>query len=369
MAVDHWWLGTDGGDPTNPEVAANWSTAGSGGAPGATTPTVGDNTQFDGGGNNTCTLTVAVTWDSMTILAGFTAAFETDGFDMAFTPSTGTEGMVLDGGAGAQFDSGGSTFTITDGTFDNKDQTGWDADTSTLVMAGTGTIIGNIANPLNNLTIASGTTTVDASTTGQITVTGLCDVNGAFVINKAVVCASPGREAQLNTGAAVSGASVLVISSPQSAEGLTVFAAGATITVLVRMQRPASGAILSAGNYGGGVKVNATDGTDRILELDAAGEYTFASFEFETTSTGNLTLANSVNGPASITVTGAFTVDIDSTGDVIIDDSGQDVAWILQGSKVDEITGGGVFQWIHDLSQFPRREYLRHGGLMTGGRL
>jgi hypothetical protein len=54
MATDHWWLGTTSTDPT---VAANWSTAGSGGAPGISVPGTGDEVEFDGNGNNPCTFT------------------------------------------------------------------------------------------------------------------------------------------------------------------------------------------------------------------------------------------------------------------------------------------------------------------------
>ena len=94
MAVNHWWLGTTDTDPT---VAANWSTAGSGGAPGVSVPGTGDEVQFDGGGNNPCTFTSHLTWGGLTILVGYTAKFDTSDVPYNLTMDSGAS-ITLDGG-------------------------------------------------------------------------------------------------------------------------------------------------------------------------------------------------------------------------------------------------------------------------------
>lgn len=354
MAVDHWWLGTTSADHA---VAANWSTAGSGGAPGASVPGTGNEVLFDGNGNNPCTLSANWTVQNLTTVAGYTAKLDLATFN---TPFDAGGSVTLDGGG--EFDMGTGTMTVTN--FDNKDQATFTRGASTLVMAGTGTIIGNLNNDLHKLTIAaSATIELSSSTTGSLDVVDRIDVLGQLTISDELRVF---EQITVQAGGSVIGTGTLAVIGG-AADGVTLL--DGAISAPVEMRNNATGIRLIAGSYTGAVKLRRTVGTDFSLELDAAGIYVFGSLEFEVSGAGNYTLDNSANGPASIRVIGAFTRDIQSTGSIIIDDSGQDVAWILEGGKVEAGAGGGVFQWIHDLSQFPRREYLAHGGLMTGGRL
>lgn len=358
MAVDHWWLGTTSADHA---VAANWSTAGSGGAPGASVPGTGNEVLFDGNGNNPCTLSANWTIQNLTTVAGFTAKLDLATFN---TPFDDGGNVTLDGGG--EFDMGSGSMTVTNGTFDNEDQATFTKGTSTLVMAGAGTITTDNTGDVFNVTIQAGAVIGVTDQSSSFDLTGTLNVLGTLNLNQLTRAISSNVTIQTGGTIAAAGNGTLEFNSPSAGEGLITFDGTLSAPVLARVNVAA--AVFRPGNYSGGFKIIPPSAGG--LEFDAAGDYVFGSFEIESALAVDWTLDNSANGPKSITVVGATTIDLNGAGNIIIDDSGQDVAWILQGSKtLEDAGGGGKFQWIHDLTQFPRREYLPHGGLMTGGRL
>jgi len=76
------------------------------------------------------------------------------------------------------------------------------------------------------------------------------------------------------------------------------------------------------------------------MELEAAGAYTFGSLQITGGSSASTTLANNVNGPASITVTGALVFTAGFAFDAIVNDSGVGTNWILQGDVTNNTTVG-----------------------------
>lgn len=363
--ANRFWRGTTS---TVHDNINNWSDTDGGATPASSVPGTGDKAEFNANGDNPCSLVDDWTIDELLCASGYTAKLDLVSFDMPFDDGGN---VTLDNGG--EFDMGTGTMTITNGEFDNKNCATFTRGDSTIVMAGTGTIIGNVSNDLANLTIASGATvTVDASTTSAVDVLNTLTIAGTVNVDtqqlRAVELGSNPQVTITSTGTySASNGGTLTLVNCTSGNGIVSFDPDGSITGLVRADGCGSGSRLAAGNYAGGIRLTTSNGPT-VIEPDNAA-YSLASLELESSNANDCTIDNSVNGPASITVAGAFIVDINSSGNVIIDDSGQDVAWILQGGKTDEITGGGVFQWIHDLTQFPRREYLRHGGLMTGGRL
>jgi hypothetical protein len=91
-------------------------------------------------------------------------------------------------------------------------------------------------------------------------------------------------------------------------------------------------------SYTGTVKISTTNGTYSFTM--PSGTYTFGGLEWESLGTGTLTVDAGTNNP-TITITGDLTIDIDSTGGVVLDASSNAIA--LQGDLIDEITGGGTF--------------------------
>ena len=127
MAIDHWWLGTTDDDHA---VAANWSTAGSGGAPGVSVPGTGDEVMFDGNGNNPCTLTANLTLLHLTTEAGYTSKLDLAIFNLIINGNT-----TLD--QAGEFDCGSSTMTHS-GDFDCADVGTFTKDASNMVFTGLG---------------------------------------------------------------------------------------------------------------------------------------------------------------------------------------------------------------------------------------
>ncbi len=333
MAVDHWWLGTTNADHA---VAANWSTAGSGGAPGISVPGTGDEVLFDGNGNNPCTLSANLALLHLTTVAGYTAKFDAATFNITMDDGGN---VTLDGGG--EFDLGSGMISLTNGTWDVVDQATLTRGASTVAFDGTCTVNTGVTNDFHNLSVLGGTTTVstnDTETNGTTILTGALSVDVGRTFRISGICTII-----LNDGSRLTGNGVFLISNPGSGEGITTFHSGATVDISrINIALPNAAAILTSGNYQSAVRVFVNSAVASILTLDAAGAYQFDSLELETTSTGSLALANNTNGPASITVNGDLTFDRDSTGVITIDDSGQATDWVITGDVVNE----GAATWV-----------------------
>jgi len=342
FAADRFWLGTTS---TDSAVAANWS-ASSGGAGGASVPGTGDTVTFDGNGDYACTVTANWTHGGFTTVVGYTKKLDLATFNLI-----GDDGVNVTLDQGGEFDCGTGSHSITNGNFDNLDVGTWTWGTSTWTLNGTGNIVSSTTNDFYDLTIASGasiTATTNIQTANDTIVNGTISVNGATAAylggNGTVVIGDGGR---------ITGAGQWIMSSINTGEGVTSFHAGGTVDITTtRIQNPLVAGTFVPGVYDSKVIVDSTDGTNRTLVLDAAGAYTFSSLEFQTNSTGNLTLANNTNGPASITITGDLTIDLNSTGDITISNSGQSVDWDIQGDVIDQITGGGTFTYTAGTGTF-----------------
>jgi hypothetical protein len=323
----------EGDDSTNHATGSNWDLG--------STPGTGEIAFFDAGAVDNCL--VSAPWALQNLWMDSTYTEDID---------LGTANLTMDGGgdvilasATGTFDMGTGTLSITDGVFDNKEVGTFTRGTSTLECSGVCTLISHTSNAFHNLTIASGATvTVSTLTTSALTTRGTLDVYGTLILE--IFTQAVSSNVHLRAGADVSG-NVLSLQIPGSGEGLLTFDATATLTSQFIISNSVSGSIVSSGTFGGKVKFNATSASNGIMELDATGDYVFdGGLELETTTTGSFTLANDVNEPASITVGGDFTIDLNSTGDITIDDSTTSVEWFLQGDVVDQITGGGTFTWI-----------------------
>lgn len=240
---------------------------------------------------------------------------------------------------GNDINLGPATWNITDGAWNTVGAGTWDNDTSTVVFVGTCTINTGTANVFYNLTVTSGMTTVSTNHSqadATIVVNGTLSVDTGrdFYILGTIAIGDGGSFTGAGTGE-------VHIYRPASAEGVTSFHANGTWDIpLTNITRPNAGAILASGNYQTTFRVQNGSSSPYTLTLDSLGDYQFDSFELETTSSGSLTLANNTNGPTSITVNGNLTFDRDSTGALIINDSGVATNWVITGDVIDQSASG-----------------------------
>ena len=287
MADERYYLG-----PGDWNTDANWSLT-PGGAGGASFPTGANPAVFDDNSGD-CTLDANAAALSITIGTAadelYTGTLDAATFDVAL----GSGGLDDTYAGSATVLMGSGTWTITGGTFSHRYISVLTAESSTVVMKGTGTLIGASAKHLNNLTIFdSAVTTVSPATSNYVTVDGTLEIDGGLVLNDAVSALwVAGSNVVIRSGANVSGASLLQVSGGIGAgSGITIFEAGAVITapILLRDFRP--GAVFAAGEYAA-VKVTGSSAA-RILSM--SGNYIFnGTFETETAA-GDLTISNAAN--------------------------------------------------------------------------
>jgi len=325
-------------------AAGNWSTE-SGGAGGAGF-SAADVLIFDliGNGNFDCDFSAAVACAGITVEATYVSHLDINDHDATIGGP-----VTLDGGVGGSFKCGTGTITVTlsEGeAFDNKDQNGWDAESSHLRLVGTGSLASTQTRTFYDLTFAADSTitlTTYAKATNAIAIDGTASVNA----NQRLISGS-NCETTVGGGGRLTGNGLLLLESPGAGKGITSVAAGAVIDIAMIWWPPGhADAVLAPARYDCGnrlsIYVGASDGTVR---LSAGGEYIFGGeLRLTTSGEGSLTMDNAANGPASITVEGDLRLVLSSTGDLTIDDSGQAVDWDLQGDVIDEITGGGTFTW------------------------
>ena len=326
--ASYTWVGTT----SDPAISTNWNPVG--------VPGTGDDVTFDGSGNNPCTLTAHWTLGGMVTVVGYTAKLDLATFNLTMDNATD---IVLD--QGGEFDCGTGTISLTNGDFDNKDCNTFTSGTSSITFNNTCVLTGNSANTFYDFNFAAGSAvTVHADTVNDIAFTGTCTFNGAVVINQ-IFKLGVNADLIINSTTNISGSSYIYLNLVSSGHGIITLQSGAVIGVDVVLARPVAGTCLAAGVYDNLVKVLAWDAMVAVMQLDL-GVYTFdGGLELQEANTATVTLDNSANGP-SINVTDLL-YDIDGTGGITIDDSGQSVDWNITGDIINEKTGAGAFTWTN----------------------
>ena len=265
--------------------------------------------------------------------------------DSAYAIAIGTSGFLIDKGT---VDLGDAVITITGGPFNYLQGGGgaWTTGTGGVTLVGDCVVTGDYAQQLYGLTLSPGDgseITINSSTNLRVVVTGTCTINGEVVLDDVLAVTGDGNMV-INEGASFSGAKYIHLMNSTSGHGLTTLHSSVTAPE-TWVQLSVAGARLAAGTYGGLVKIRAYGGNSTLLELDSFatyGAYIFAGgLEFENFGTDLVTLDNSTNDP-TINVT-TVTIDLDSTGNIVIDDDGAAVDWNVSGNWVDEVSGGGSF--------------------------
>lgn len=321
----------DGSESTSWVDGDNWT--------GGSVPGAADLAAFDDDtSSNSCVVDGAVD------VLGITLDNYTGTLDLGDTNEDiqiGTSGFAIDKGT---VDMGDADVTITGGPFNYLQSAGggWTTGTGSVTLAGTCTVTGDHAQQLYDFDTGSGTVTIDSATDSRVVVTNICTINGAVVLDDHLAVTGEG-DFVINSGASFSGSQRLRVFESNSGDGLTTLHSSVT-TPDIDVYKPVAGTRLAAGTYAGNVKLWADGGGSALLELDN-GTYDFdGGLELENQGTGLVTLQNKTNAPPTINVTD-LTIDLDSTGNIVIDDSGQSVDWNLSGDIVDEETGGGAFSW------------------------
>ena len=314
--AEYDWLGIDGAPPTDPVLAVNWD-------PGTGPPGTGDSVDFDGGGNNACTLTANWALANLTTVPAYTAKLDLATFDL--TMDTGGD-IILD--QGGEFDCGTGTISLSNATFDWKHVAAFTRGTSTVVMSGTGNLVGSTAKDLHALTIAIGAaTTVSESVECQ----GVITIEGTLSVAPGKVVRAP-NDTALGASGHITGNGEYSVYFPGNGKGISAFEFGAVVDVAtLSIVVNHAGAVLAAGTYAAGV-VRFSNGSAVARSFALSGNYTFTGdVELKNTSAGgSLTIANDTNNP-TITV----------EGDVIWDEQAGDPGIIYNPSS-NPMTASGL---------------------------
>lgn len=329
MAVNNW---TRDGSDSFWNTASNWSLG--------TVPAAGDEVLFNENGDATCIMNVAPpTLDSILATSLYLGDLEFDGAglnaNLSVAPATATNGIVLDI-PGTVVMSDGTT-TVTGGTFDNQDVGTFTRGTSTLVMAGTGTITVSASNDLAFLTVAAGANTSITENTDirrTLTINGTVDVGSGKVFTAQQTSVVFGASGKVTGG-------IFRMQQLTAAQGLT-FPAGAIIDgdQFIWQDNDAD-ATLAPGDYAPTLfLVRNSAGTDMTFTASAGGYVFSGVVEYKTTGAGALTIDNSLATSVSCT-----DLTIDTNAALITITDGPTTDWFITDDVINQITGGGSFDW------------------------
>lgn len=319
--AEYDWLGTT---DTDPAVAANFD-------PGSGPPGVGDDVDFDGDGDNPCTLTDDWSLASLTSVVGYNSKLDLG--DSAFTLAI-SGNLILD--QADEFDCGDATIEV-GGDFDNKDVGTWTLGTSTVVMNGTGNLTSSTTKDLYNLTISPGAV-ITLTTALDINSAAVAAINGTLSIDNAQSFRNVGGITTIGSAGKITGLGTYHVFVPGAGKGITSFAAGGIIDVaLLIIDRPGAATILAPGTYASAlVRVEKT--TEAQTLTLSNGDYVFGGdLEFKSTGANSLTVANDTNDPS-----------IELQGDLIwTDTAAGTITWtpgtsdiVLSGLADQNIDGG-----------------------------
>ena len=172
-------------------------------------------------------------------------------------------------------------------------------------------------------------------------IAGDVDLDFAWELSNSSRYLRVGGKLTLGSNADLHGVGYLYIYVLSAGDGITSFDPSARIRCdRLYVQYLQDGGVLAAGNYECDWHIQVGYAAARTLTL-AAGNYTIDGLTLTANAAnGDLTLDVATNNP-TVTVEGNLVIDIDNTGDVILDASSN--ALTVQGDIVDEITGAGSF--------------------------
>lgn len=325
MAERYW----DGGTSTDHADVNNWSDTDGGGTPASSVPGTGDHAHFTTNGDtNPCTLTANWALGDLTILAGYGSKFDMATFNLTMDDG----GNITLNGAG-NFDCGTGTITLTNGDFDNKDVGTFTRGTSTVVMNGTGNLVGTTANSFHNLTIALGAV---ITLTEHTLIFGLHNVLGTFSIASSKYILVGGTTSIGASGKITGSSGTYRVYMPGAGKGITSFAVGGVVDVgELQIDRPHSAAVFAPGTYSPTLLVVKNVLANPYTFTLSSGDYVFTgNVEFENTDAGGtLTIANDTNDP-NITI----------QGDVIFTETAGTITY-TKGDGTITASGGSAQDW------------------------
>ncbi len=286
MAVNAW----SSTGSTDGNLAANWSLG--------WVPTTGDTATWDATSVVNCTLSAAISCDATSAAATYMGKI--DLADGSYRHAVSGD-VTLDCTA---FDMGNSTLTV-GGSFDCKDVTTWTAGTATLVMTGTGNLIGQTnAGTLANLIINNTATTTVATVSTYV---GNLSTSGAVIINSGLYLGFTGTVEALAGSISSPGTGFLKLYYSASGKGIITKDVGCTISCPIQMIAAHPAAILAPGTYGGLMTV-ANYSTSSSTWTPSAGTYNFD---------GGLTVSNN-NAAPTVTLNAANATTINITGNYTV---------------------------------------------------
>ncbi len=298
---------------------ANWSEA--------RVPTGIDIARCDGTSDNNLNV------DENIACQGFVTTGAYDGdvdFGDAKSHALGSDGLVLAHAGGADMGSN-TTHTITGGPFNYADCSSFTRDTSSIVFSGACTIKGLNSRLLRHLTVSAGATVTGGAGTQEVWVaSGDIVIDGSWSIGETLQVRNA---ATLALGAAANIGSTVLLYTLTAGAGITSNA-GATFSGALWWYHGDAASVIAAGDY---ADIRFYGGTTWTA---SAGSYSLTNLDHNPTDVTDLTLDLSVDNP-SITITGDWRVNVDSTGDAVVVASSNPIT--LRGDLLDQRTGGGAF--------------------------
>ena len=299
---------------TNHAIAGNWVPSG--------VPATGDDATFTATSQGNCILTANLALASLDMQAAMPDNIDLATFNLTMDPGGN---VILDSTTG-RFDMGTGTLSITNGTFDYADVGTIAGLSSTLVFSGTCNWIAKngFGSGINDVTIASGTTTIPVTAAINVWMQGALHIDGELLIASGEDLFNQGT---LTTaaGAHIGGDGIFILVAVPAGKGFTSRGAGTTIDCGEFWIRPGTTSPdLAAGEYDVGLFkfYNPSTGA-ALLSLDGSFVFT-GDVEFENVNAGgSLTIDNSVNDP-----------DIELQGDLVRDE---------QAGTITYVAGGGDF--------------------------
>jgi hypothetical protein len=310
----------------------NWAAI-SGGAGGQSVPTYQDAVTFDAGGSGDCTLDANAQMASWNIAAGYSGTFDASTFSLlssgntTFTSSNATVNM-------------GSGKWRLYGNFDWFSQGNLTHETAKVISLGTGTYKSPAAGDnIYDWTIASGVQVTLDVAGGTLTVDNNFSIQGTGTFND-ITFAGVNGFCEIGPSGAMNGSSIHGIS--QNCD--LYFYPTSDIDERIYWLDPVAGQHVQDGTYKKFCKVYDTSSGTWVWEL-GSGEYYFPlGIEFESNNY-DITIDMGTNDTKSFTSDLTILFDLNGTSDIIVDNSGGSVDWILGQSMLREQASTGSMVW------------------------
>ena len=315
---------------TDGNLAGNWSLG--------VAPQSGDRLVFDATSVVNCTFTANFSCDGINAAAAYTGTIDFDTFDV--TGDNGAD-FIFDN---VWVDLGSGTIATTNGTLDYKDITTLASSGVVLDFSGTCTYTpkNNTSHNISIDVLTGTTTTVSAGPrigTGAVTVRNGATLDwGSQRLNPSVVDVLVEATGTMTGGVGWSlymyGGSLNLLGSSSGMAVIYLVPVTSTITI-------------HPGIIACPIVITAHTNPTRF----AAGDFVFAdTVRFWSYLGSDGTVDCATNAVTSITCQDDVTFDIDGVGDIIIDNSGQAVAWNFQADIIDAVVGAGSVVWTSGIA-------------------